>query len=177
MELRVDAILDGEPLTLDEAKLHLRVDGAAENMLITGLISAVRQRCEGECKRALIPQRRIALLDAFPCEIGLGPNVTSILSVTYRDESGAAQTLASSAYRLVGERWLVPVSAWPAGDSVRITFECGAFAVADVPAALKSWMLLHIGAMFAQREAVASGQLYQPPGRFVDGLLDPYRSY
>lgn len=181
MELRVDAILSDEPITLAEAKLHLRVEGTAEDTLITGLISAARQRCEGECKRALIPQRRIALLDAFPCEVGLGPNVTGITSVTYRDAGGAVQTLASTAYRLVDERTLVPVSAWPAGDTVRVTFTCGAYAGtsadSSVPAALKSWMLLQLGAMYAQREAVSAGQLYEPPGRFVDGLLDPYRSY
>lgn len=177
MHLRVDAILSGEPITPAEAKLHLRVDGTAEDALITALISAARQRCEGELKRALIPQRRILLTDAFPCEIDLGPNVTGITSITYRDANGATQPLASSAYRLAEERTLVPVTAWPVGDTVRVTFTCGAYTDTTVPAALKSWMLLQIGAMYAQREAVAGGQLYEPPGRFVDGLLDPYRSY
>lgn len=177
MEIKVDAVLSGEPITVAEAKLHLRVDGTAEDTLITALISAARQRCEGALARALIPQRRIALTDSFPDQVELGPNVTGITSVTYRDTSGVTQTLASTAYRLVEERRLVPVEPWPCGDTVKITFTCGAFTDTTVPAALRSWMLLQIGAMYAQREAVAAGQLYEPPGRFVDGLLDPWRNY
>jgi len=177
MEIRVDAILSGEPIASTEAKLHLRVDGSTEDTLITGLIAAARQRCEGECKRALIPQRRILLADVLPAEVDLGQNVTGITSITYRDTAGQTQTLSSSAYRLVEERYLVPVTAWPEGNTVRVTFTCGAYTDTTVPAALKAWMLLHIGAMYAQREAVSSGQTYVPPGRFVDGLLDPYRSY
>jgi len=180
MEIRVDTILSAEPITLVEAKLHLRVDGAAEDDLITAFITAARQNCEGACKRALIPQRRAAIMDCFPEEIGLGQNVIAVESVTYRDAAGATQTLAESAYRLVDERTLVPVSTWPAGDTVRIKFRCGAFDPAvegSFPRALKSWMLLQLGALYAQREAVSAGQLFEPPGRFVDSLLDPYRSY
>lgn len=177
MEIRVDSILSGEPISLAEAKLHVRADGTEEDALITALITAARQRCEGELKRALLQQQRTALMDAFPDQIELGPNVTGITSITYRDSSGATQPLASSAYRLAEERRLVPTGAWPAGDTVKVRFTCGAYTDTTVPQALRSWMLLHIGAMYMQREAIASGQLYEPPARFVDGLLDPWRDY
>lgn len=37
-----------EPITLQEAKLHLRVDSADEDTLIDSLISAARSYCEDE---------------------------------------------------------------------------------------------------------------------------------
>lgn len=56
----------GEPVTLDEAKLHLRVDFAADDALITGLISAARVAAENICRRAFITQKWELLLDGFP---------------------------------------------------------------------------------------------------------------
>lgn len=177
MEIKVDEVLDGEPITRDVAKAHLRVDGTYEDTLIDALIAAARQNCEGALLRALIPQRRIALSDVFLSQFEIGPDVTGVTSVIYRDSNGATQTLDSAAYRLAEERWLVPVGAWPSGDTVKITFTCGAFTATTVPETVRQWMLLQIGAMYAQREAVAAGQLFEPPGRFVDRLLDPWRNY
>jgi len=45
-----------EPITLDEAKLHLKIDGADDNALITALITTARDLAERETHRAFITQ-------------------------------------------------------------------------------------------------------------------------
>lgn len=45
-----------EPITLDEAKLHLKVDSADDNTLISALIITARELAERETKKAFITQ-------------------------------------------------------------------------------------------------------------------------
>jgi len=45
-----------EPVSLTEAKLHLRIDTTAEDVLISSLIKAARQYCENYQRRAYITQ-------------------------------------------------------------------------------------------------------------------------
>jgi uncharacterized phiE125 gp8 family phage protein len=55
-----------EPLSLDEAKLHVRQDSTADDDLITTLIQAAREYCEDFCHRAFVTQTWQLLLDHFP---------------------------------------------------------------------------------------------------------------
>lgn len=55
-----------EPLSLAEAKAHLRVTLDDEDALITSLISVARTACEEYTRRALITQGWTLWLDAFP---------------------------------------------------------------------------------------------------------------
>lgn len=55
-----------EPVTLSEAKLHLRVDFPEDDTLITMLIGAARVAAENICRRAFITQKWDLFLDAFP---------------------------------------------------------------------------------------------------------------
>ena len=55
-----------EPLTLAEAKLHLRVDDTADDALIGALITAARQHAEHDTRRALVTQTWKLALDASP---------------------------------------------------------------------------------------------------------------
>lgn len=65
-----------EPVTLDEAKAHLRVDINAEDSLITRLISDAREWVERFLRRSLITQTWALYLDAFP--VGAGPYSTGL---------------------------------------------------------------------------------------------------
>ena len=56
----------GEPLTLNEAKNHLRVDIGDDDGLISGLIVAARQQAETICRRALVTQSWAVVFDQFP---------------------------------------------------------------------------------------------------------------
>jgi len=62
-------LIDGpstEPISLSEAKTHLRVDIDDDNSLILALITSARQQAEHICRRAFISQQWMVTLDQFP---------------------------------------------------------------------------------------------------------------
>lgn len=179
-----------EPISLAEAKAHLRVDGSDDDALIGLLIQSARQAAEHEAGRVLVSQTWELVLDAFPAvELELRTaGVLSIASVKYVDTAGAEQTLAGAAYVLDAEAapaYLLPAAgySWPAtadtANAVRVRYVAGfGAAAADVPASIRHWMLLHIGTAYAQRESVAAGvPVAELPGRYHAALLDPWRVY
>ncbi len=208
-----------EPVSLAEAKLHLRVDYSNDDVLIGALITAARQHAENDTRRALVTQTWRQVLDQFPApgvNIGsanwYGPQwgntpgplttlradgrtgfeiyldhspVVSVDSLQYIDQDGVTQTLASSAYKLdsvTAPARLVPAygTTWPTTrneiNAVSVTYTCGFGAAAAVPETIKRWMLLRIGALYENREEVATGRgVTLTPMPFVDSLLTPYR--
>ncbi len=200
MSTRITTPPTVEPLTLAEAKVHLRVDldDVGNNALITTLIAVAREACEHRVQRALMLQTLESTLDAFPgatahnpdaaIELAMPP-VIDVTSVTYTAADGSATVLASTDYTVdvrSEPARLVPAFglSWPTTrDSiaaVRVLYRAGystsstaATAQAAVPAALKQWMLLAVGDMYERRAASSD----RPAVRhdFVDGLLDRYR--
>jgi hypothetical protein len=59
-----------EPLSLQEAKDHLRVDDTASDTLITSLIKAARQTIEEWTSRQLLTATWVMALDCFPWQWG-----------------------------------------------------------------------------------------------------------
>jgi len=179
-----------EPITLTTAKLHLRVTTTSDDALITALISAAREECENEIRRALISQTWEKYLDKFPAGIELFyPPFISLTSVTYIDENQATQTLAGTEYTVDDKQepaWIVPAygKSWPTTlaviNAVTIKFVCGYGAAdTDVPKAIKNWLLLRIADLYINRSSVVmeSGSINVAvvPARFTDSLLDRYR--
>jgi uncharacterized phiE125 gp8 family phage protein len=118
-----------EPISLAEAKAHLRVDISDDDALIQGLIRAARANLERVYDIALMTQTLVLGRDYFPAVFGMGwgmPGwwlgntwmaqydtqqlrygyiplrgpVQSVTSVTYLDPTGASQVWASSNYLL-----------------------------------------------------------------------------
>lgn len=175
-----------EPITLAEAKAHLRITHTDEDALITSLISVARADAENELQRSLITQTREIARDAFPAAIELtfGP-VIAVTSVKFDDPAGIEQTLDPATYRLDTYRlsgWIVPDPdySWPETrqhvNAVRVRYTAGyGPAATDVPAPIRQWILLRIGTLFEHRESVAAGVTVATVP-YVDRLLDPYRA-
>lgn len=179
-----------EPISLAEARAQCHIDGTDEDALLTIYIQSARQHAEGLIDSALITQTWEQTLDAFPTdEIKLGkPPVLSVTSVKYINTAGTEITLASNQYVLdsaTSPGWLLPADGytWPdtndVANAVRIQYATGFGPLAaDVPAPIRSWMLLTIALLYAQREAAdLGGKSTAIPSRFVDSLLDPFRQY
>jgi len=189
MTLKLIAGPASEPITLEEAKLHLRVEHTADDTLITALIQSARQQAEHLLHRPLVTQTWERVLDAFPpVELELGmPPVSTIVSVKYIDTNGIEQTLSPGLYSFDADSepgWVLPAvdTDWPdtldTSNAVRVRFTCGYGGASDVPEIIKAWMKVSIGTMYKVREGVVVGvTVTDVPGRFIDGLLDPYRYY
>lgn len=176
----------GEPLTLAEAKAHLRVDLADDDLLITSLISAARQHAEFLTGRQLLSASWQLVIDQFPRVINLERcPVLAVQSLQYLDTQAVWRTMPSTDYVLdvsteparitpvFGKIWPI---AMPQIGSVKINFTSGYGTAYVVPEGIKSWMKLRVASLYQHREEVAilpSGRLDPLP--FVDGLLDPYR--
>jgi uncharacterized phiE125 gp8 family phage protein len=152
-----------EPVSLAEAKTHLRVIDTAEDTLITGLISGARQMAEQKMQRQILASRWKQVLDSFPGPsllgvpwgrvLGMPPQaiqieraaVLQVVSITYLDMSGVLQTLPASDYTVdltshpvritpvFGKIW--PANTLPQIGAVTVTFDCGEAARLTVDAA------------------------------------------
>lgn len=176
-----------EPVSLDEAKAHLRVDHDTDDDLITALIAAARQFAETFTRRAFVTQTWRLELDAFPAEIRLPRSpIQAVTSVQYVDEAGSTQTLGSSLYVLdkaTEPARLIPAydQSWPAARNftaaLKVTYTAGYGDAAAVPQAIKQALLLLIGHWYERREAVS---VAAPPAEMpmaVDALLWQHRLY
>jgi uncharacterized phiE125 gp8 family phage protein len=189
MALRLSTAPTEEPVTLAEARGHLRVPSAdtTQDALLQGiLIPAAREHCESWTHRRFITQTWELTLDCFPgwqIELPNAP-LQSVPSITYVDAAGATQTLAGSGYQADARSEpgrLMPAcgAVWPStrGDTcnaVTITFVCGYGLAAKVPRPLKSAILLTLAHLYRNREANSDFKLHDMPFG-VPELLSPYR--
>ena len=157
-----------EPITLAEAKTHLRISTSADSpqpaetladdAYIEDLIIEAREYVENVTGRALITQTFELKLDAFQTCIKIPrPPLQSVSSVQYQDASDATQTLAASNYtvdadsepgRLVESNTGTYPSTYPDLDAVTITFVAGYGTADDVPEIFKRAIKLYIEKMY-----------------------------
>lgn len=124
-----------EPLHLDEAKAHLRVTDVNSDALIAILISVARQRVENFTHRALMLQIWEQAMDAFQaCIRPMRSPLRSVVSISYLDANGAAQTLATTEYTVDKKSEPARIAeaygkSWPVTqdelNAVMVTFKAG----------------------------------------------------
>lgn len=175
-----------EPVTLEQAKLHLRVDINDEDQLITELIKVARASAEDHLGRTMVSTSWRLTVDKFSPALELpNPPCISVSSVKYIDSTGTEQTLNPVEYLVdaVSEpAHIVPAVGriWPETqdriNAVTVEYTAGyGSTAAAVPTPIKQWMLLAIGDMYANRER-SSDKPAVPQG-FADGLIDFYKVY
>jgi uncharacterized phiE125 gp8 family phage protein len=95
-----------EPVSLADAKTHLRVDTESDDDHIVALITAAREWCENYTQRTFIHTQWTMTFDTFPWEIELPRPPVAVASgntattITYAMETGGTATLSTSQYRV-----------------------------------------------------------------------------
>lgn len=175
-----------EPVTLAEAKLHVRQDLDTDDALITGLIAVARETVEGSSWYALLTQTWELVLDRWPYGIAIElprPPLQSVTSVKYTDSSGTETTWDPANYiadtdSVPGRVVLAYNVSWPLtalrpAGAIRIRYVAGWTSAANVPQTLKQAMLLLIGHWYENREE--TGKATDAIARGVTDLLKPFR--
>ncbi len=173
-----------EPVSLDEAKAHLRVTTTDEDAYIASLITAAREWCEGFQQRAYITQAHKLTLDRWPCGRAIylpRPPLQSVTSIVYTDSEGAQYTIEAKSYIVdtdaePGRIVLAYGASWPSvtlrpAAGVEITYVAGYGDASDVPQKVKQAMLLLVGHWYEQREAVLAGSISKEIEFAVHSLL------
>ncbi len=179
-----------EPVTLDDLKTQVRVDGSDEDTLLTSLITAARERLELETGRAMLTQTIRQTLPDWPDDPYirlLREPVQAVSSITYTLSDASSQTLDASVYALdisgvapvvrlaYGQQW--PSDTLATSNAIQVTYTAGYGDTADdVPTPLRQAVLLLAAELFARREASAEKRSWPLPFG-VRYLIAPYRTY
>jgi uncharacterized phiE125 gp8 family phage protein len=166
-----------EPISLEEARLHCRVDAEGsppahpDDPILEALITAVREWTEQYLGRALAPQTIEEASDAFPAEeftLSYGP-VLGVESIYYTDDEIGVLMVDPATYVLNTQEYPVRVLLndgfeWPTASTtvasnVRIRYLVGYSTPgtspqdAPLPKAVKQGMLLLLAFFYKNREA------------------------
>lgn len=189
--LKIATAPAAELLTLAQAKDHLRLESADDDVLITTLIEVVRQQIETEIKRALITQTWDYWIDRFPfedeIEIPLG-QLQSVSTFEQKDEDGTVTAVASTVYDVdtdsdPGKIYLKPSQSWPTAtlwpeNPIGIRFVAGfGDSASDVPKPIQQAALLMVEHYYTNTSQVIvlAGLTPVDLPRGADALLGPYR--
>ena len=177
-----------EPVTVAEAKAHLRVDISDDDTYIGTLITAAREWCEQYLDRTLVNTQWVMRFDSFPYEIELprppiaSSGTTTAVSLTYTLGDDSTATLSTATYRV--DRNSTPgvvrqlrAGSWPGNlddyNAVSVTWWAGyGSAGSSVPATIRHAILLLVGHWYESRQAaVGTGAVPQDVPYGVKSLL------
>ena len=178
-----------EPLTVAEAKLHLRVDISDDDAYIGTLITAAREWVENYLDRTLITTQLILRAAEFPTEeleLARPPMVASgtatAVVITYTLADTTTATLSTALYRV--DRTSTPGNVapiingtWPSdviedANAVAVTYWAGYGPTsASVPATIRHAMLMLIGHWYESRSTVLVGVTSKPIEFAVESML------
>lgn len=194
MSIRVIEPPAVEPLTIQEAKAHLRVDSDVEDSYISSLIVAARQTAEIWLRRALITQTILSTLAIQEMPSGRlsgpverpskalelpRPPLQEVLSVEVEERPGIWRSLPTTSYAVdVDEEpgIIYPTSGCWNGSRIRVTYKAGYGDTGDkVPFPIRQAMLLLIGDWYENRQNIITGVNLRELPRGAAELLSPFR--
>lgn len=189
MALKLKTGPTSEPITLPNAKAHLRVLSPDEDTLIRDLLKAARETLEIATGRAFMSQTWELFLDKFPernspIKLFRVP-VQSITTLAYIDTDGASQTLTEVTDFVLDAKnepaRIVPAvdKTWPSTETivnaVTVTFLTGYTSAALVPHGIKAAIKLLLGHRFEHRESVVMGGAPAALPMGVESLIAQHR--
>ena len=175
------------PVSLAEAKAHLRIDFTDDDTLISALIDAATAHVDGYTgilARALVTQTWRQDFCDWPGDrvlrLPLAP-VASVQSVKYFDSANTEITVSETGnYALLEDArgpyikftsdFAAPALFDERDDRIGVTFVAGYGGAAEVPAAIRAAVLLIVGDLYKNRDA---GEV--APNAAATALLTPYR--
>jgi uncharacterized phiE125 gp8 family phage protein len=172
-----------EPLTLQEVKNHLRIDGSFDDDLLNSCITSARMYFESQCEISIASQELLLALDSFDDIIYLprGP-VQSIEDIGYADSENNQQYMDDWIEDLVSNPARITPAfgqSWPATaevvNAVQVSYTTGYSTPSMVPKLLKSGMLFFAAHLYENRSAVTDGDLKEVP-MAVQSIIQQYTS-
>jgi len=165
-----------EPITVEDARLHLDLDDNYYDSQLEQLIEVSRRRVEQDTRRSLITQTHVLSMDSFPTngiiELPTAP-VQSVTSVTYVDTADATQTFSASKYSVDSNntpaRIIVNDSEdWPTVrghfDDIKVTYIAGyGSTVVSVDPVAKFAIKMLISHLFNSPSVTAHGSVSVVP--------------
>lgn len=165
-----------EPVTLSEAKAHLRVDTTTDDTYIGSLVSAAREWCEQYLDRTLVHTQWVMRFDRFPpdgthdIELPRPPmasaGTVTAVALTFTLENGRTSAYSAASYRVDRDSTPGAVKAlygqtWPPhlqdDNAISVTWWAGyGSSGTSVPAAIRHAMLMLVGMWYERRMAADS---------------------
>jgi uncharacterized phiE125 gp8 family phage protein len=179
------------PITLAEAKTHLRITHSDDDVYIAALLLGITELCEQMQRRIYIRRTVVEYFDSFPAVIRpvYSPLVSPVTSIKYYDTGGVEQTLAADQYQVdyaTEPGRIMPAynCSWPSIRSVlnavTLTYVAGYSAAiddtSDVPADIKHAIKLLLTHYYENRSAVEEVKKEQLPRGF-DSLITLRKVY
>lgn len=180
-----------EPVTLTEAKAHLRVDSTDDDVYIATLITAAREWVESYLDRTLVHTQWVMRFDKFPdsgiepVELPRPPMVISgtatAVTVTFTQDQGSTSTYSTAEYRVdrhATPGTILPIygSTWTPhrqdDNAISVTWWAGYGPNgSSVPAAIRHAILMLIGFWYENRTTVLVGSISKQLEFAVESLL------
>lgn len=180
---------DGEPVSLDEARIQCEIDDLDADPVVDGMLQAfiatARAHVEDITDRAILKQTWRLSFDSFPDEIRLRGGYVdpeAKIGITFTDHEGVTQTLDQSRYQVdlsskpprIRPAW---GCSWPATRNqmaaVQVTYEVGWPTAEKVPGPIRGAILMLVRDLYDGRSAKSPTNLGKNPT--VGFLLFPYR--
>ena len=177
----VSTAISAEPVTVDEAKKRLHIDGIDDDADLLTIISQARAHLEQRTGTRLAPQGLTVKCDCFDdlARLPTAP-ITAVASISYIDTAGNAQTLSNTVYELRADGLEAAIvlkygQQWPgiqSGSRITIVLTAG---YTELPPDLKGALLLLVGHWYENREASISSVMEIPIPIGVDDLVCNHR--
>ena len=174
------------PVSLTEAKSHLKVDTSADDTYITSIIKAATQLSEEYTNRFFINTVIDQTCSSFAeLQTLFKSKVNDVQYVKYYDSNETLQTLADTEYDKMlsyepSQIQLADGKSFPSitkrNDAVICRYTVGyGSSASDVPEIIKQAILLTIGNFYQNRNSVVIGRIATELPQNVKWLLDTYK--